>query len=178
MVLQEVHLVDVEEAAVGPGEQPRLEGPLAAGERPLQVERADDPVLGGAERQVDHRHGPRLGPALAAAGAVRAGGGGRLRVAGIGAAGHRPHRRQQGGERPDRRGLAGAAIAQHQHAADQRIDRRDQQRLAHRILADEGREGEDFQLQPPYEALYVNINLFSRLSPRRIDAHFIASQQV
>ena len=53
VILEEVHLVDIEEAAVGAGEQARLEGAFAACERALQVEGADDAVLGGAQRHVD-----------------------------------------------------------------------------------------------------------------------------
>jgi hypothetical protein len=53
VVLQQVHLVDVEETAVRAGEQPRLERLDALGQRPLQVERADNAVLGGAQREID-----------------------------------------------------------------------------------------------------------------------------
>ena len=61
MILQQVHLVDVEEAAMGAGQQAGLERLDPVGQRPLQVERADHAVLGGAERQVDHRHRRRYG---------------------------------------------------------------------------------------------------------------------
>ena len=56
MVLEQVGLVDVEEAAIGARQQAGLERLLAPGQRPLEVEGADDPVLGRAQRQVDHRH--------------------------------------------------------------------------------------------------------------------------
>ena len=55
VVGQQVHLVDVEHAAVGRGQQAGLEPDLAAGQRRPQVERADHPLLGGAERQLDER---------------------------------------------------------------------------------------------------------------------------
>ena len=61
VVFQQVHLVDVEEAAVGAGQQSGLERLLAARQRPLEVERADHPILRGAERQIDHRHRRRPG---------------------------------------------------------------------------------------------------------------------
>ena len=53
VVVQQVDLVDVEHAAVGGREQTRLEGLHALGQRPLDVERADEPVLGGTDRQLD-----------------------------------------------------------------------------------------------------------------------------
>ena len=61
VVLQQVDLVDVEEAAVGLGQQPRLERLDPGAERPLQVEGADHPVLGRPERQIHHRHWFLLG---------------------------------------------------------------------------------------------------------------------
>ena len=56
VVLEQVDLVDVEKAAIGAGQQAGLERLLAVRQRALEVERADDAVLGGAQRQVDHRH--------------------------------------------------------------------------------------------------------------------------
>ena len=42
--------------AVRARQQPRLEGANALRERTFEVERADHAVLGGAQRQFDHRH--------------------------------------------------------------------------------------------------------------------------
>ncbi len=53
VVLEQVHLVDVEVAAVGAGEEAGFEGLFAPRERAFDVERADDAVLGHAEGQVD-----------------------------------------------------------------------------------------------------------------------------
>ena len=53
MVVQQVDLVDVKQAAVGRGQHARLEVALAALDRLLDVQRADHPVLGGADRQID-----------------------------------------------------------------------------------------------------------------------------
>ena len=53
---------------MGAGQEARLEGLHAVRQRALEVERADDPVLGRAERQVDDRHGHECalrGPAAA-----------------------------------------------------------------------------------------------------------------
>ena len=54
VILEQVHLVDVEEAAVRARQQPRFERLLAARQRTLQVERADHAILGRTERQIDH----------------------------------------------------------------------------------------------------------------------------
>ena len=53
VVGEEVDLVDVQHAAVGRGEQAGPERQLAAGQRGRDVERAEQPVLGRAERQLD-----------------------------------------------------------------------------------------------------------------------------
>ena len=50
VVVQQVDLVDVEHAPVRLGEQPGLVGADALGQRALQVQRPDQPVLGGARR--------------------------------------------------------------------------------------------------------------------------------
>ncbi len=55
MVVQEVDLVDVQHAAVRTGQQPRREGVLTVAQHTLQVQRADHPVLGGADGQLDER---------------------------------------------------------------------------------------------------------------------------
>ena len=60
VVVQQVDLVDVEHAAVRLGEQPRLVGADALRQRPLQVQRPDEPVLGRADRQLDEPGGALL----------------------------------------------------------------------------------------------------------------------
>ncbi len=80
VVVQQVHLVDVEHAAVGAGQQTGREGVLTDREHLLQVQRPDHPVLGGADGQFDQArvadglqhpgqtaHRGRLGGALLAA---------------------------------------------------------------------------------------------------------------
>jgi hypothetical protein len=56
VVLQQVHLVDVEEAAMGTRQQTRLEGLAPLRQCALQVECPDQAVLRGAEGEVHHRH--------------------------------------------------------------------------------------------------------------------------
>ena len=141
VVLQQVHLVDVEETPVGARQQARLEPLLAARQRAFQIERADDAVFRCAERQVHHgdRNGVALERRLAGgAAAVVAGVAEVFRIAVVGAALHRLHLRQELGERAHGGGLAGAAVAEHQHAPNRRIDRRDQKGKLHVVLADDG----------------------------------------
>ncbi len=61
VVVEEVDLVDVKDAAVGTGEQAGLVLRLALRQRPLEVQRAEDAVLGGTDRQLDEPDRPRLG---------------------------------------------------------------------------------------------------------------------
>ena len=93
VVVQQVDLVDVEHAAVRGGQQARLEGLHALGQRPLDVERADEPVLGGADRQLDQPRRAGRAPAPGVVRPVRAGRVGRGRVAGEAAAGDDVDRR-------------------------------------------------------------------------------------
>ena len=57
MVLEQIDLVDIEKAAIGLREQARLEGFFAMRERALEIERADDAILGRAQRQIDDGNG-------------------------------------------------------------------------------------------------------------------------
>ncbi len=99
VVVEQVDLVDVEDAAVRGGQQARLVDDLAGAEGLLQVERADHAVLGGADRQLDQPGGAssRLRVAVRAVGAVRV----RVdRVAAEPAAGH--HARSAAAHGPER----------------------------------------------------------------------------
>jgi hypothetical protein len=53
VIVQQVDLIDIKQAAVGRGQHARLEVALAPLDRLLDVQRADDAVLGGADRQID-----------------------------------------------------------------------------------------------------------------------------
>ena len=55
VVVQQVDLVDVQHAAVRARQQTRREGVLAVAQHALQIQRADHPVLGGADGQLDER---------------------------------------------------------------------------------------------------------------------------
>ena len=52
VVVEQVDLVDVEHPAVRRGQQAGLEGGRARGQHALDVERAGQPVLGGAHREL------------------------------------------------------------------------------------------------------------------------------
>src|SRR5262245_3859785 len=56
MILQEIHLVDVEKAAVRACQQTRLERLDALSERALEVKSPDDSVLGRSKRKIDDRN--------------------------------------------------------------------------------------------------------------------------
>ena len=144
MVLQKVDLVHIEKAAIGLGEKPRLEAPLAGQERVFQIEPADDAILARPERQIDDRDrhllhvrrfaGLERGPALGAK-APRP-----LRIAAIVAIiseERRKHRRKAA----QRRRLARSPVAEGQNAADRRIDGDDLQGGHQGVLTDDGGEG-------------------------------------
>lgn len=120
VVREQVDLVDVEDAAVGGGEQPGLVRLHPVTERTLQIERAHHAVLGRADRQFDQRGRPvrgRAGGRVRTVGAVRVGGG---RVAGEAAPAHHGDRRQQTGQRTHHSALGRALLAADQHPADRR----------------------------------------------------------
>jgi hypothetical protein len=165
VVVQQVDLVDVQHSAVGVGEQARLVGPDPVGQRALQVQRSDEPVLGGADGQLDeprragvHARGRqqrqpvapahlRVGPVVAdapralvrpvRAARVRDG-----RVAGEPAVGHHRHGGQQRGQRAHRRRLRRALLPAHQHPAHAGVHGVEQQRQAQVVVADDGGERE------------------------------------
>ncbi len=140
VVVEQVDLVDVQDAAMRVREEPRLEGLHALGERPLDVERPDEPVLGRADRQL---HGPRrprhAGPGLVGTvGTRRIGGAGSAGEPAAGDDGHLGHER---GQRADRGGLGGALLAAHEDATHGGAHRVEQQSEPEIVLPDDGGEG-------------------------------------
>ena len=57
MVGQQIDLIDIENTTVGRREQTRLKGTFAA-QGFLQMQGAEQPIFGGAQRQLDEREGP------------------------------------------------------------------------------------------------------------------------
>jgi hypothetical protein len=141
MVVEQVHLIDVEQPAVRGGEQPRAHGRHPVRERAVEVEGTCHPVLRGADGQL-HQPG-RTGDPVARVGgmrvrpvgAVRLGG---RRVAGKTASGDDVDRRQQGGQRPDRRRFGGPLLASDEHAAQARRNGGELQREKQVAGADHG----------------------------------------
>jgi hypothetical protein len=144
MVVEQVDLVDVEDPAVGLGQQPRRQRQDALVQRAGHVQRAGDAVLGRVERQRDQR------PAAAQRGQRRAAGGasdadralGRSRIAPERAARDHLDLAQQLEQAAHRGRLRGPGRAAHQQPADGRIHRVDQERALQALLADDGGERE------------------------------------
>ena len=138
VILEQVDFVDVEKPAMRLCQQARFKCLLPGAQGAFEIERADHPVLGCSQGQVDERHRALAHPARSAgigAGALL------VASAAIAAILDRADRRQQIGESACGGGLAGAAVAEYHHPADARIDRRDQQRLLHLVLTDDSGKG-------------------------------------
>ena len=120
VIVEEVHLVHVEQPAVRRGEQAGLEGGHPVGQRALDVQRARQPVLGGADGQLGQPGRSRQPGGLLRMRAVRAAGIGRGRVAAEPAVRDDVHGGQQRGQRAHHRRLRRAFLAPDEHAADRR----------------------------------------------------------
>mmetsp|Transcript_96626 Transcript_96626/g.269623 ORF Transcript_96626/g.269623 Transcript_96626/m.269623 type:complete len:446 (+) Transcript_96626:202-1539(+) len=147
VVVQEVHLVHVQNATVRLGKQSWLEGLLALRQGLLDVDGAAHAILCGSERQVDHRHlhrGDRKVLALPLATADVVAHNvvlGRRGVVGV--ARHARDLRKEVHEGADRGRLAGATVTQDHDAADLRVDHIQEQGQLHLGLSHDGCERED-----------------------------------
>jgi len=119
VVFQQIHLVHVEEIAVGVAQEPGLEALFPVPQGMLDVQGSHKPVFGDAQGELHHPHlfpvpGERSRclafPAVAAQVPFR--------VALEAALPHRLQLRQELGQCPDRRALCGPLLAHHQQAAD------------------------------------------------------------
>ena len=145
MVVQQVDLIDVQHAPVRRGQQPRLERRDAFGQRAADVQRPGQPVFGRADRQL---HQPGRAHLRRWVGHVEAGQVrpvwalrvGRLWRAGEPAARDDLDRRQDRGQRTDRGRLRGPLLAPHEHPADGRRDRVENERQPHVVHGDDGAE--------------------------------------
>ena len=141
MVVEQVHFVNVQDAPVGAGDEARFKVPGAGFDGLLNVQRAHQPVLGGAHGQVHDTHLPRrrdVAPAGRPAPVANLLG--ISRRAAVRAARHYRHFGQQRRQRPDGGAFRRPLLAPHQHAADARVDGVEQQRPLHRRLAHNGRK--------------------------------------
>ena len=145
VVVEQVHFVNVEQAAVGVGQHARLKMTLAFLDGLLDIQRADHAVFGGRDGQVHEGRGPAvIGEALLADGDAR----------GIpctrcdGLSGSQPKRqssttltlREQGRQGAGGSGFGCAAFAAYQYSADAGIHRIENQGAAHAFLANYGCE--------------------------------------
>ena len=148
VIVEQVHFVHVQQAAIRRSQHARLEAANALLNRLLDVERAHHAIFRGAHRQIDELRAalgvrqvlPVLGGALAAFRAPR------RRLIGIAAEAAVLHHVDFGQQRRQRAGGGGlgrAALAANQHAADLRIDGVEHQRSFHSFLADDGRKGKN-----------------------------------
>jgi hypothetical protein len=146
MVFEEIDLVDIEVAAMRAGEEAGLVGFFTAREGAFQVECADDPIFGGAEREINDGDGSLMGSELFAgcfAGeAVVAFPAFGEWIASVAAARDDGHGREESGEGADGGGLGGAAMPEDENPTYRRVDRGQQDGPLHLILPDNRREGE------------------------------------
>ncbi len=148
MVVEQVDLVDVEDAAVGRGQEARLERHHPLAQSPPDIDRAGHAVLGGVERQIDDPPRPASRGQVAAARADRALCGRLRRGARERAADDDLDLGQQRREAADGGRLGRAARALHEHPADRRRDGRQQERLLEALLLDDRSERIDRDARP------------------------------
>ena len=150
VVVEEVDLVHIKEVAVGLGQDAGLETAVSMLESGLQVDAAHHPVLRRVDRQlydphVPGRHRQRSGlgphPALHTQ-RLR-----EVRIAAEVAPLDHVLLRQQPGQAPDRRRLAGPPLPADQDTADGGTDGVCHQGQLHPFLADDGRERVDLTLE-------------------------------
>ncbi len=144
VVVEQIDLVDVEDAAVCVGEEPRLEVTLAELDRRLGVDGADHPILGCVDRQFDHARAAVLDrasdPGLGAGATVVAPRRRGVRITSIPASDDHVDIGKQPGERADSGGLGGATLTADEHTADPRVDGVEDQRGLHGLLTHESGE--------------------------------------
>ena len=140
VIFKQVDFIDVEKTAIGLGEQAGFEALLAGGQRAFEIEAANDAIFRGAQRQIDEGNGAFFRLLASAFAAAFDAGAAIIGSAFVTAAGHDLHRRQQTGQRAHGGGFAGAAIAEHHDTAQPRFHCRQQQRLLHLGLANNGGE--------------------------------------
>ncbi|SKZ48409.1 Uncharacterised protein [Mycobacteroides abscessus subsp. abscessus] len=117
MVGEEIDLVDVEHSPVGTGKQPGREHRLAVAQYGRQIQRPDDAVLGGADREFDDSARGRLVAAVC-----------RVLVS------------DQWSESADDGRFGRALLAADQHTADARRHRAQDQRQLQPLLPHHGAE--------------------------------------
>ena len=120
VVMEQVDLVDIQDSAVGRGEQAGRERGRTRGQHTLDVERAGQAVLGSAYRQFGQDDVAEFGEHPGRMRSSRTPGVGRGGIARVGTSGDYRHRRQQRGQAADHGRLGGALLAADQDPADGR----------------------------------------------------------
>ena len=150
MIVEQVHLIHIQQAAVGLGQQARLKGPNPLTERFFDVDRAAQAIFRGPQGEIHHGHLAFLGGELLsllvpeahlAALEVGVRGG-----AVVGVAGHHVDLGEQVGEGSNRGGFARAPVSHDHHPANARIDHVEQKGQLHLLLPHDGSEREDSAL--------------------------------
>ena len=138
VVVQQVDLVDVQQAAMRLRQQAGLEAGLTGRERLAQIERADHAVLGRADREFDQSRRAHPGGCVVvrAVGAVLVA----ARVAAETAALDHLDVRQHLGEGAHHGRLRGALLAAHQHTTDLGRDGGEHESKRHVVGTDDGRK--------------------------------------
>ncbi len=147
VVIQQVHLVYVEQTPVRRRQHPWLELLSARLDGHLDIQRADHPVLCGAYRQVHETRGPVIARQVLPPGhalpTVVAEALGAVGVAAKGAIGYHVDLGQQRRQRSGRGRLGRTSLSTDKNAAYVGADRVEDQRCLHGVLANDGGEGKD-----------------------------------
>ena len=142
VIVEQVHLVDIQHVAVRAAEYTAFEPLDAGGERGLQVDGADHPVLGCVDRQLDDAHWAggfrqRARSCLEPHPALIAHHIGLARITPELAPLNDDLVGKQRRQGADRRRLGGAAVTADQDATDRGVDRVQDERELHVLLADD-----------------------------------------
>ncbi len=147
VVVEQVDLIDIEDAPVDRREDTRIDGHHSFTDRPLHVDGAHHPVFGRPEREIDdadpallyvkvHTRDRSFG--TGAAHATEA-----CRIATIRAAPDHINLGEHVGKRPDRSGFCSSFLTADEYSADTRVDGIEQECALHRLLADDSGERQD-----------------------------------
>ena len=151
VVIEQVDLVDVEDAAVDRGKDTGIDRHRPLTDRPLHVDGAHHPIFGRPEREVDNADSPPFHIQVLSAGLLPGAGAADASVAGriatVRAAPDHVDLGEDAGKRPDRGGLGRPFLAADEDAADSGVDSVENECTFHRLLADDGGEREDVPLR-------------------------------
>jgi hypothetical protein len=144
VIIEQIHFVDVEEAAIGARQQSGFERLHSLNQRALDIERPAHPILRCSKWQIDNRnratHTVQLAVARQFGGAVFAQLVHSIGVAAVRAALNLPDWRKQIGQCANGGRLTRPAMTHNDDTTDVRVNDAQQQREFHLLLADDPRE--------------------------------------